>query len=276
LEDDEISELLEEGLEYEVNVAENDNICCSEPVFSIETYDEDFIDTISISQLGVVTFTLKTPIDSAPDHLLFTYKVVCSEELTDTADVYGTIEGSLTPLCEAPSNLVLTTPDNETIHAEWDAPSGGAPADGYEWVLRYWPSEVIVSSGTTASTSVDINSLDCEVQYRLSVRAVCDIDTSYWSSYINSEITLPVCVAYEEHLVRLADGTASICGQVAETVYTAAGGSISIGNILYHDSALTIPVTTYFYVIEGGQDVSGNIFELNTYGEIVSDSGIVC
>lgn len=274
--DDEMEELLEEGVEYELNVAENDNICCSSPVFSIETYDEDFIDSISISQLGVVTFTLKTPIDSAPDKLLFTYKVVCSEEIFETANVYGTIEGSLTPLCEAPSNLVLTAPDSESIHAEWDAPSGGAPADGYQWILRKWPSEIVVSSGDVVGTSVDINSLDCEEQYRLSVRAVCDVDTSYWSSYINEEITLPVCVAYETFSVRAADGTASICGQTPITVYTAPGGSISVGNIIYFDSALTMPVDSYLYVIEGGQDVAGTLYEVNTSGEIVTNLGTFC
>ena len=190
--DDELG-TLEEGSINEVNVADNDSICCSDPVFSIFSYDTDYIDSISISQAGVVSFTLKSPLASVPDKSLFTYKVVCGD-LEETADVTATIEGSLTPLCEAPDNLLLfNLPDSAMpfeIHAQWDEPTGGPPTDGYEWLLKMWPEDITIASGTTTDVEVDINGLDCEQDYRFYVRAVCDLATEYYSAYIYDNILI--------------------------------------------------------------------------------------
>lgn len=201
LADDQMPDDLEEGMSYEIDVTTNDSICCSDPVFSIFSYDSDYIDTISITQAGVVSFTLKTPLASAPDKSLFTYKVAC-DDVEETADVTGTVEGTLTPLCEAPSALILTSVDPaslpEQIHADWAEPGGGPPADGYEWLLVTWPSGLPIASGTTTDTEVDINALDCGETYRFFVRAVCDLATDYFSAYIHETITTPDCVVSKD------------------------------------------------------------------------------
>ena len=112
--------------------------------------------------------------------------------MEETADVTATIEGSLTPLCEAPSNLILSIVDPSSlpveIRADWDEPSGGAPADGYEWLLLDWPGGFPIASGTTTDLFVNINALDCDQEYRFYVRAVCDLATEYFSAYIHSNI----------------------------------------------------------------------------------------
>lgn len=243
--DDAIEELLEEGQSYEYNVADNDAICCSDPVFSIFSYDTDYIDTISISQVGVVSFTLKSPLNSAPDKDLFTYKVTCGE-LEEIADVTGTVEGSLTPLCEAPSGLVLSIVDEDEIHAEWTEPGGGAPADGYEWYLT--ESDVVISSGTTTDTEVNINALDCSKTYEFFVRAICDLATDYWSAYISDEITTDDCVTGV--LVNAVYSTSLVthCSQSSNIVYTD-DGTITTGKTIYTDIGLTTTLVGYDYIM---------------------------
>ena len=193
LENDSFEENIIEGTENEINVAENDNICCDSPVFSIESFDTDYVDTIDITQLGVVTFTLKTPLDSAPDKLLFTYKVVCGNGQEATADVYGTVEGSNTPLCEAPlsvaTNVVDPSDNPAEIHADWIEPSGGAPTDGYYWQLLNEAGDTVISFGSTTDLFVNINSLDCDTTYRFRVRSVCDDSLGDFSSWVEDEIT---------------------------------------------------------------------------------------
>lgn len=195
LQDDYIEEFMDEGTQNQVNVVANDSICCDSPVFSIFTYDTDYIDTISISQDGVVTFTLKSNVPSVTNKDLFTYKVVCGD-VEDTAVVSGNVLGTLSSPCPAPSNLVLTEVDPSSnpveINASWSA-SVPPPADGYSWTLHSYSgsSEVLISFGTTAATSVNINSLSYGVTYRFRVKAVCDAEAPDESATLLADITVP-------------------------------------------------------------------------------------
>lgn len=196
--------ILEEGETYNINVSTNDGICCANPIFSIDSFDSNFIDSISIvAETGVVTMTLKTPLNSAANITLFTYKVICGGE-EETATVSGTIEGSGSALCPAPSNLVLTEVDPASvpyeINANWDA-SIPAPADGYRWTLHSYSgaTEVLISFGTTTATEVNINSLDCGVTYRFRVTAVCDAELPDESATLVADITIS-CPAPGENM----------------------------------------------------------------------------
>ena len=193
LENDAFESNLDEGTEYSINVAANDEICCDSPVFSILSFDIDYVDTIDITQLGVVTLTLKAPLDSAPDKLLFTYKVTCGNGQEATADVYATVEGSNTPLCESPlsvaTNAVDPSDNPAEIHADWIEPSGGPPTDGYYWQLLNEAGDTVISFGSTTDLFVNINSLDCDTTYKFRVRSVCDDSVGDFSSWVEDEIT---------------------------------------------------------------------------------------
>src|SRR6478736_7443709 len=73
-------------------------------------------------------------------------------------------------------------------------------------------------------------------------------------------------------LVRVGDGTAAICNSVPMLVYSASP-IISIGAFIYFDNALTMPVDTFYYVVEGNMGTPGIIYIVSTSGEIVSNSG---
>lgn len=193
LQDDYIEEFMNEGATEVIDVQANDGICCSSPVFSIVDYDSEFIDSISISQTGQVTITLKTPVLSVTNKQLFTYKVTCGE-LEDTAIVTGNILGSLSSPCPAPSNLVVSVVDPSSnpyeLNAIWNA-SVPPPALDYFWSLYEWNgvTETLISDGSTPSLSVNINSLDCEKVYRFRVKARCALDDE--SATLFQEIPIP-------------------------------------------------------------------------------------
>jgi hypothetical protein len=277
LEDDAFDDTLDEGTEYEINVAENDNICCDSPVFSIESFDTDIIDTIDIDQMGVVTLTLKTPIDSYPDHLLFTYKVTCGDGTEETADVYGTVEGSNTPLCEAPTDLVLSLIEPSSnpaeIHAEWVEPGGGAPTDGYEWQLLDETGAIVISFGTTTDLFVNVNSLDCDKTYKFKVRSICDLATADVSAFITGDIDVPGCEGVAIDNARYSDNLLTHCSEPPNIIYTS-DGTVAPGKIIYTDPALSVPLIGYTFISASG---ATEIFNIDpSTGEVISTTGSTC
>jgi len=274
LEDDSFESNLDEGTEYSINVATNDNICCDSPVFSIESFDTDYIDTIDITQLGVVTLTLKAPLDSAADKLLFTYKVTCGNGSEETANVYGTVEGSNTPLCEAPSGLSLSIvdPSSAEIHAEWTAP-GSPPTDGYEWILYDETGTIVISSGTTADTFVNINSLDCDTTYKFKVRSICDLGTSDVSAYLTGDIAIPNCDGVANDNAVYSNSLLTHCAGSINTVYTD-DGTIVPGKTIYVDAALTVKLIGYSFISD---ESIGVVYNLNSLTAVVgSNTGMSC
>jgi len=92
-----------------------------------------------------------------------------------------------------------------------------------------------------------------------------------WATPCDEESGTPVYA----FLVRAADGTVSICGQIPMLVYSSSP-SIAIGTFIYFDEALTMPVGSYYYIVEGNQDEPGIIYVVSTSGEITAHSGILC
>jgi hypothetical protein len=279
LEDDTFEDTLDEGGTYNINVATNDSICCSNPVFAILSFDTDYIDSISIDQVGEVTMTLKTPLSSAPDKQLFTYKVTCSDSSEATASVYGTVEGTTTPLCEAPTDVILSLIGGSLlpaeIHAEWTAP-GSPPADGYGWLLLKragfgWSPPI--SFGTTTDTFLNINGLDCDERYKFLVRSVCDEGTGDYSSYASDDIEVPACGGVPIPHAIYSNNPFTHCGQPTNTVYTI-DGTISPGKTIYNDAAMSVIVTGFSFI---SNDDVGIIYNLNSLtGVVGSNTGESC
>ena len=92
-----------------------------------------------------------------------------------------------------------------------------------------------------------------------------------WATPCDEESGTPVYA----FLVRANDGTVGICGQIPMLVYSSSP-SIAIGTFIYFDEALTMPVGSYYYIVEGNQDEPGIIYVVSTSGEITAHSGILC
>lgn len=179
---------LDEGEEYTINVAENDSICCYNPVFSIASINSTYVESAEIDQNGIVTLVLKEPVESTGDIELFTYKVTCDDGAEGTASVHGGIKGSLTEPCEMPTNLQTDIPDPFTgsMNITWDEPVP-APASGYQWYLTKddGVTETTVQTGNTDDLFVAFAGLDFNQLYHFYVRSICSTEVD------PAEITSP-------------------------------------------------------------------------------------
>lgn len=80
------------------------------------------------------------------------------------------------------------------------------------------------------------------------------------------------CTSGTSGLYRVGSSTGTVCGNSSVTLYT--NGAFSVGGTLYHDAALTTPVTGFIYVVN---NTNGHIYNLNTStGVIGSDTGLIC
>lgn len=180
---------LTEGGTYDINVAENDEICCDPVEFSIVEYNTLYVDTISIDQDGLVTFTLKTGLPTLGQVDLFTYRVTCPNDNYDEGVCVIAIDGTVIS-CEPPQDLLIGGIAPTEATAQWDPPLGGTPSGGYEWEL-YEADDLLtpVQTGTHPDElALVLTGLSDGVQYVFQVRSVC----AYGSSpYVSVAFTTP-------------------------------------------------------------------------------------
>jgi len=92
-----------------------------------------------------------------------------------------------------------------------------------------------------------------------------------WATPCEEESGTPVYA----FLVRANDGTVGLCGQIPILVYSSSS-SLGVGVFIYFDEALTMPVDSFYYIVEGNQDAPGIIYTVSTSGEIETNSGLNC
>lgn len=253
LADDTFEDPISEGDTGNINVFENDAICCSPITASIVTFNTTFVDSATIDEeTGVVTVTIKDPAPSGTNVLLATYRVICPDGSYDEANIYGTIEGS-TPSCEPASNVVATSIGIDTATVEW-GPSPSTP-DGYGWQLfKCDDLGTIINQGTTPVNAVNLSGLTAATCYRLVVWPICDDVTgeTTYGEFI-TDMDLPNCGKFLLNNVSHPDPPASIVS------YMDCGGQIqqivvkTTREVCMMTDSLNIP--TYF-VVEDGAEVT--------------------
>jgi hypothetical protein len=196
---------MQEGIEYSVNVAANDEICCYPSIFSIVYYDPYFIASALIDQTGLLTVIVNTPVTQSNGVRLVTYRVTCPDGSYDEADVYGNIDGSIEG-CLAPLNVELASLSPFSASVEWEDPD--PLPNSYEWELYEMQTPgVPVQTGTSPTGGVfpTLTDLEDGTDYGFYVRSVCDSSNSNWIELL---FTTPVnsnsCGQYRVHF---NDGT---------------------------------------------------------------------
>lgn len=188
LEDNTFGDPLEEDQEYNINVADNDNICCYPAIFSISSFDSDYLESANIDQEGNIVIQTKDSFISANGIKLLTYRVTCPNGRFDEADVFANLEGS-EPGCIAPSNPIISSITTSSCNINFTA-SPSIP-DHYFWRLYRADSPgAPVQSGSSA-TSVSLTSLDSGTSYKWYVRSQCapGNDDSDASNFIEADFT---------------------------------------------------------------------------------------
>lgn len=201
---------LQEDQDYTVSTADNDSICCYPAVFSLISYNSDYLDSASIDPAtGILSIHTGTGLISANGIVIATYRVTCADGSYDEADVTADIEGSIEG-CLAPTNFIIGSTMPTIAEACWDEPQ---PAQTYYWELYLGGSPVgtAIQTGTTTDLCVNLSGLDEGTEYYFQVRTVCESGNS---NFIGGTITTQTT----------GDGDA--CGQY---------------NINYSDSTFTGP-----------------------------------
>lgn len=199
LQDDTFDEPLEEGSENEINVYDNDSICCSPVTASIVTFNTTFVDSATIDEdTGEVTITIKNPSPNGSGILLATYRVTCPDGSYDEANIYGTIEGGSVETCEPPSAVVpsMTGLDSATI--EWTASPSSPPSYGWQ-LFACDDLGTILLQGTRNTNNVPLVGLTPATCYRLVVWSICDVDNISETTYgeFTTDADLPGCGKFQ-------------------------------------------------------------------------------
>lgn len=189
---------LQEDQDYTVDTADNDSICCYPAVFSLTSYNSEYLTSASIdSSTGVFSFHTGTGLISGNGIVIATYRVTCPDGSYDeadiTADFDGTIEG-----CRAPSSLSILEQTSNTISFQWIAPEP-AP-DEYYWEIYSGNSPVgtPINTGTTPSTDTEQIILPEPGTYYFQVRSVCgELNSNFVGMEVGSSAPSENCGLYQ-------------------------------------------------------------------------------
>lgn len=171
VENDVFPDPLEEDTDYSIDVADNDNICCYPAVFSISSYNTDYITSAEIDQLGNVTLHTKASFMSGNGVKLLTYRVTCPNGRYDEADITGDMDGSI-PGCLAPSDPVASGITATSAHINFTA----SPSVPHHYLWRLFKTSapgVQVQTGTS-TTVLTLTGLSAGTAYKWFVRAQCE------------------------------------------------------------------------------------------------------
>lgn len=185
-EDDDIGEV-GEGDSISVSVTDNDAVCCYPAVLTIVSVNSDYVQSAVVNGLNI-DIQIKTPLTSATDITLLTYRIACDNGQYDEADVIADIAGSVEPTCLQPLNVDVVDVSDSGGVASWDDPVP-APANGYHWELYEVdnPGVPIETGDAISGEYPSLEDLDPGVTYNLCVRSVCGEDD--FSEYVCHEFT---------------------------------------------------------------------------------------
>lgn len=195
---------LEEDTDYTASLADNDLICCYPAVFSLVSYNSDYLTSASINAAtGVLSIHTGVDLVSAVGLLIATYRVTCPNGGYDEANVYADIEGTIVG-CLAPSavEVVDISPDSAT--ANW---TESIPGSDYYWELYEGTSPIgsPVQTGTVTDDTVALTGLTADTEYYFQVRTVC---YGSESSFVVVQFdTIPETETCGEYNVAYDDGT---------------------------------------------------------------------
>jgi hypothetical protein len=179
---------LQEDHDYTVDTADNDSICCAPAVFSIVSYNSDYLDSCTIDpDTGIVSMHTGIGLTSVNGILLATYRVTCPDGSYDEANITADIEGSIEG-CLAPSLLNANGATPTTGEFSW---TEAVPGSTYYWEL-YEGSGPIgspVQSGTVTDDELTVEGLTPDTLYYFQIRTVCSESES--SNFISGPFDTP-------------------------------------------------------------------------------------
>lgn len=191
-------EPLEEDTDYTASLADNDLICCYPAVFSLVSFNSDYLTTATINAAtGVLSIHTAEDLVSVNGLLIATYRVTCPNGGYDEANVYADIEGTIVG-CLAPTDLQVVSQSPTAIQYSWVEPFNDATYY-YELYEGSLPVGTPLYSGTIdIFETVTVVGLDPNTEYYFQIRTVCYGSESNFIGVASS--TIPesnICGQYE-------------------------------------------------------------------------------
>jgi len=189
---------LQENHSYSVNTADNDSICCYPAVFSLVSFNSDYLSSASIDpNTGILSIHTKTGLASINSLVIARYRVTCPNGSYDEADVIANIDGSLPADCLAPTGLLINSISSSGAHAQWTEP---VPGSTYYWELykNSGPIGSPVQTGTVTDDEMTLTGLDADSEYYFRVRRVCDVysNSNYVATTFDTSVAVVSCGSY--------------------------------------------------------------------------------
>lgn len=189
---------LEEDTDYAASLADNDVICCFPAVFSLTSFNTDYLTSATIDPAtGELSIHTGTGLTDANQVLLATYRVTCPNGGYDEANVYGDIDGSIAAPCLAPESVEVSLIGATTATASWVESVAGSD---YYWELYEGsvPAGSPVQSGSVTASYVDLTGLTAGMAYYFQVRTVCyGSESNYISDTFTTAATEQSCGEYK-------------------------------------------------------------------------------
>lgn len=226
---------LQEGTDYTVEAADNDTICCFPAVFSLTSFNSDYLTSASINATGLLSFHTGTGLTEVNGLLIATYRVTCPNGNYDEANVYADISGSVAG-CLAPTDLAAVTAGPDYIQFSWVEPFNDA---SYEWEIYAGSSPVgsPVQTGLVDITEgTTVTGLDPAATYYFQVRTVCASANSIWVGIIKK--TAPESDICGEYNVFFNNGS-GIPADSSVVRYRDCNGDIQ-ATVVYNNSAVLV------------------------------------
>lgn len=197
---------LQEGVEYSLDLSENDSVCCYPAVWSLVSYNTDYLDAAAIDdETGLLSITLGTSLAAGNNILLATYRITCPNGDYDEANVYGDVDGS-EPGCFGPENIVISSIESDSIIVTFDDPA--IPPAAYEIFIYAADNLVdVLYAASGPAGSYPIPGLSPETDYIVRIIGNCagsdssPVDTPFTTAAPSEEST---CGQYE---LTMDDGT---------------------------------------------------------------------
>lgn len=188
---------LEEDTDYTVDTADNDSICCYPSVFSLVSYNSDYLTSASIDPAtGIFSFHTGTDLVSVNGLIIGTYRVTCPDGSYDEADITADINGSIEG-CLAPSVLAVFNEQTGEASFSWDE---SVPGSNYYWEVYAGslPVGTPVATGSVTDDEVTVTGLDADTDYYFQVRTVCETGNSNFIGVVFSTIAeTQTCGSYQ-------------------------------------------------------------------------------
>lgn len=201
---------LNEDTSYTLNVAANDEICCFPTVWSITTFNTDYLSSATIDSSGVIHIHTKTPLVTANLMNLLTYRATCPNGNYDEADVFANINGTVAG-CLAPQGMAIEFVS--TVNATITFTPPASLPDHYRWVLFNLTTSLQVAFGDEPNGSTAVALVGLLIpgdNYRLYLRSQCDAtdDDATASNYISIDFTAaPITALCGTYQLSLNDPT---------------------------------------------------------------------